>query len=87
MKLIFRKNEKQEVSVLIRNQIAEDPFSYVAMIKSLVANNKFEESEFEDGITEEEKESVNKMLTKINEAIAKNETVVKNDLKNETSSD
>lgn len=73
MKLIFRKDENQEIAVLIRDQIAEEPFSYITMIKSLLAKNEFEESEFGKGITEQEKESINKMLAKINGAIAETE--------------
>lgn len=69
MKLIFRKDENQEMSVLIRDQIAEEPFSYIEMIKALIVKNEFEPSEFEEGITEQEKESINKMLAKINEVI------------------
>lgn len=69
MKLIFRKDESQEITVLIRDQIAEEPFSYIAMIKALIAKNEFELSEFEEGITEQEKESINKMLLQINASI------------------
>jgi hypothetical protein len=72
MKLIFRKDKEQNIEILIRNEVAEDKFSYVEMIKSLIKKNQFEESEFETGITEFEKESINKMLANINKSILEN---------------
>ncbi|MFZ2205534.1 MAG: hypothetical protein WA057_03490 [Candidatus Magasanikiibacteriota bacterium] len=75
MKLIFRKDKEQNIEILIRNGVAEDKFSYVEMIKSLLKKNKFEECEFEEGITDFEKESINKMLTSINKSILENKKV------------
>lgn len=71
MKLIFRKKEGEMV-VLIRTGIAEDEFSYVEMIKSLINNNKFEDTEFDASITEKEKESINELLSKINLTVDEN---------------
>lgn len=71
MKLIFRKNEG-EMEVLIRTGTAEDEFSYVEMIKSLIENNKFEDTEFDISITNKEKESINELLSKINLIVEKN---------------
>ncbi|KAB2868335.1 MAG: hypothetical protein F9K37_10530 [Bacteroidales bacterium] len=71
MKLIFRKKEGEMV-VLIRTGIAEDDFSYVEMIKSLINNNKFEDTEFDASITEKEKESINELLSKINLTVNEN---------------
>lgn len=75
MKLIFRKDKEENIEILIRNGVAEDKFSYVEMIKSLLKTNKFEESEFEPGITDFEKESINKMLVNINKSILENKKV------------
>jgi hypothetical protein len=69
MKLIFKKDEKQEMSVFIRNGLAEESFSYTVMIKELMEKNLFEESEFEENITEQEKDSIRNMLKKINTAV------------------
>lgn len=71
MKLIFRKNEG-EMEVLIRTGTAEDEFSYVEMIKSLIENNKFEDTEFDVSITDKEKESINELLSKINHTVEEN---------------
>ncbi len=71
MKLIFRKSEG-EMEVLIRTGTAEDEFSYVKMIKSLIENNKFEDTEFDVSITDKEKESINDLLSKINLIVDEN---------------
>lgn len=74
MRLIFRKNNS-EMEVLIRTGTAEDEFSYVEMIKSLINNNKFEDTEFDDSISDKEKESINELLAKINIAVDENSKV------------
>lgn len=74
MRLIFRKNNS-EMEVLIRTGTAEDEFSYVEMIKSLINNNKFEDTEFDDSISDKEKESINELLAKINIAVEENSKV------------
>lgn len=71
MKLIFRKIE-DEMEVLIRTGTAEDEFSYIEMVKSLIDNNKFEDTEFDISITDKEKESINELLSKINVTVDAN---------------
>jgi len=71
MKLIF-KNIEGEMEVLIRTGTAEDEFSYIEMVKSLINNNKFEDTEFDVSITEKEKESINELLSKINITVDEN---------------
>ncbi|MFA6402737.1 MAG: hypothetical protein WCX31_14125 [Salinivirgaceae bacterium] len=71
MKLIFRKIEG-EMEVLIRTGTAEDEFSYIEMVKSLIDNNKFEDTEFDVSITDKEKESINELLSKINVTVEEN---------------
>lgn len=71
MKLIFKKSEG-EMGVLIRTGTAEDEFSYIEMIKSLIDNNKFEDTEFDVSITDKEKESINELLSKINTTVDEN---------------
>lgn len=71
MKLIFRKNEG-EMEVLIRTGTAEDEFSYIEMIKSLIDKNKFEDTEFDVSITDKEKECINELLAKINIIVDEN---------------
>ncbi len=71
MKLIFNKNAEgaMEVKIMDKKNIKE--FSYVEMIKLLRENNKFEESDFGENITEDEKKRIKTMLLEINTAIAK----------------
>lgn len=71
MKLIFRKING-DMEVLIRTGTAEDEFSYVEMIKSLVKNNKFEDTEFDESISNKEKDSINELLSKINLVVEEN---------------
>ncbi len=63
--LIFR-NVDDEIQVLFRNGTAEDPFSYVELIKHLLKGEELAATEFDDKITEEEKASVKSMIDEIN---------------------
>lgn len=69
MKLIFEKDQEENMSVKIREGLGENEFSYIDMIKSLREKNVFEDSEFSENISSDEKERVNVMLSKINTAI------------------
>ncbi|WP_415396269.1 hypothetical protein [Sulfurimonas sp. CS5] len=69
MKLVFFK-EGEEVKLKINN--GEDTeFNYVKLIEFLHTNNELEETEYWDGISEEEKNKVNAMIDKINEVVVK----------------
>ena len=68
MKLIFTKNADNEINVqLAKGTILED-FSYTEMLKQLLDNNNFEETEYHN-ITDDEKSRIEVMLKKINETI------------------
>ena len=68
MKLIFTKNADLEINVqLAKGTILED-FSYTEMLKQLLDNNNFEETEYHN-ITDDEKSRIEVMLKKINETI------------------
>lgn len=69
MKLIFEKDQEYNLNVKIRDGLGEKDFSYVEMIKSLRNSNTFEDSEFHQDISEEDKGKINTMLIKINEVI------------------
>jgi len=69
MKLIFEKDQDKNMEVKIRDGLSEKEFSYVEMIKMLRDKNEFEASEFNADITDDEKERINNMLSKINEVI------------------
>lgn len=72
MKLIFRKNEASEISVTQKDAEAEIAFSYVDMIKELIASPVMEEPEVLGNFTEAERGSIKSMTTFINQAIAAN---------------
>jgi len=69
MKLIFKKDSDETIKILIRDGLAEQEFSYIKMVKSLIESNSFEDSEFIGEISEKEKEVVSQMLLQINSAI------------------
>lgn len=69
MKLIFKKNESADVEVTMFDGTAETSFSYIEMIKGLMAKKPLD-SEFDETITDEEKTQIQAVLSEI-EAIAK----------------
>lgn len=71
MQIIFRKNEKSEISVTEKVAGKEFDFSYVDMIKTLIASEKMEPPEISGNFSDEEKISINSMVTHINAAIEK----------------
>lgn len=64
MKLLFSKNNQNEIVVKFQNGTIVDDFSYTAMIKELINNNTFEDSDFGD-LTVEERTKIEGMLQKI----------------------
>ena len=70
MKLVFRKNEENEISVLRKEGDDTTEFSYVDMIKSLIETKSLEEPEIDGEFSEPEKESIAKMITHINNDVA-----------------
>ncbi len=76
MKLIFEKEQDNNLSVKIRDGLSEKEFTYIEMIKSLRKMNVFEDSDFIGDITDEEKDRIHNMLSKINEVVtAESQTV------------
>ena len=70
MKLVFRKNEENEISVLRKEGDDTSEFSYVDMIKSLIETKSLEEPEIDGEFSEAEKESIANMITHINNDVA-----------------
>lgn len=70
MKLVFRKDEEAQITVLQRVGGKEKSFSYVDMINSLLKSQELDEPEIADGFTEAEKKSINSMVRLINEKLA-----------------
>ena len=68
MKLIFTKGEDNDINVqLVKGTILVD-FSYTEMLKQLLENNNFEETEYHN-ISDDEKSRIEVMLKKINDTI------------------
>ena len=68
MKLIFTKNQDNEIDVQLTRGTIVESFSYTEMIKQLLAQNSFEDTEFKD-ISQEEKTRIETMLQNINNSI------------------
>ena len=68
MKLIFTKNPNNEIDVQLTKGTVVENFSYTEMVKQLLEENSFEDTDFKN-ISEEEKKRIENMLQKINEVI------------------
>jgi hypothetical protein len=64
MKLIFSKDNNNEISVQLQNGTIVEAFSYTEMVRQLLINNKFEDTDF-GNLSTEEREKVQTMLDKI----------------------
>lgn len=69
MKLYFTKDEENDIVVTMSTGTVVEEFSYVDMIKNLMLNNKFDDTEYSNGITDEEKDRIETMLSSINGSI------------------
>jgi hypothetical protein len=69
MKLIFKKDEESQISVVQDIDGTEQDFSYVDMIKALIESKKMEEPEISEGFTEAETTSIKRMVEFINKEI------------------
>ena len=66
MKLVFRKNDQEEITVLQSFDGDERNFVYTDMIKALLEDGELEAPIVEGDFTEEEKRSINNMVSEIN---------------------
>lgn len=71
MKLIFSKDTNNEIEIKYQNGTIVEDFSYTEMVKQLLIDNKFEDTDF-GTLTEDEQEKIKTMLEKIS-AIFKEE--------------
>ena len=75
MKLVFKKNKNGDVSVTMFKGTAEAQFSYIEMIKALLASEALD-SDYDESISMDEQTQINDVLKEIeNTAI---ETVIEN---------
>jgi hypothetical protein len=66
MKLVFRKNDQEEITVLQSFDGDERNFIYTDMIKVLIEDGELEVPVVEGDFTEEEMRSINNMVCEIN---------------------
>lgn len=66
MKLVFRKNDQEEITVIQSFDGDERNFIYTDMINVLLANGELEAPVVEGDFTVEEMRSINNMVSEIN---------------------
>lgn len=66
MKLVFRKNDQEEITVLQSYAGNEGAFVYTDMIKALLKDGALEVPVLEGTFTDEEQRSINNMVNEIN---------------------
>lgn len=69
MKIQFKKNENNDISVVEICEGVEKEFSYVEMIKSLIDGKSLETEKISDKFSEPEKKSIGSMIQLINNEI------------------
>lgn len=69
MKWIFRKDNEECIVKVKSDEGQEYDFSYIEMIKELYENKKLEDVEFEGEFSENEKKSVDELVSAINEHV------------------
>lgn len=74
MKLIFSKDTNNEIEIKYQNGTIVEDFSYTEMVKQLLIDNKFEDTDF-GTLTIEEQEKINLMLDKISTIFKEDKSV------------
>ena len=69
MKLVFCKNEQQEISVFSQDGDNTVEFNYIDMVKNLIIVKRLQEPEFNGDFSQQEKESVLSMINHINDEV------------------
>ena len=64
MKLIFSKDENNEINVQLQKGTIQENFSYIEMVRQLLERNVFEDTDF-GNLSTEEQEKIQSMLNKI----------------------
>ena len=86
MKLVFKKNENGDVSVTMFKGTAEAQFSYIEMIKALLAGEALDR-DYDESISKEEQTQINNVLKEIEhtaiETMAEELTVLKQHTKDD----
>lgn len=64
MKLLFNKEDNNDITVKIQQGTVPVEFTYTEMIKQLLENNTIDDTDF-GNLTDDEKENLEEMLNKI----------------------
>lgn len=74
MKLIFNKEENNDITVKIQQGTIAVEFTYTEMIKQLLENNTIDDTDF-GNLSEDEQSNLEEMLTKISAVFEEDEDV------------
>lgn len=66
MKLLFKKEDNNDITVKIQQGTIPVEFTYTEMIKQLLENNTIDDTDF-GNLLDDEKENLEEMLSKISE--------------------
>lgn len=72
MKLIFNKEDKNDISVKIQQGAVAVDFTYTEMIKQLLEDNTIDDTDF-GNLSDDEKENLEEMLNKVSQIFAEEE--------------
>ena len=75
MKLIFSKDENNEISLQLQRGTTVENFSYVEMVRQLLERNTFEDTDF-GNLSTEEQGKIQTMLDKISKALEEDSNAV-----------
>lgn len=72
MKLIFNKEESNDITVKIQQGTVAVDFTYTEMIKQLLEDNTIDETDF-GNLSDDEKENLEEMLSKVSDIFTEEE--------------
>ena len=73
MKLIFSKNDNNEIDVKIQKGTIVENFTYTEMVRQLITENNFEETDF-GNLSVEEEGKIKSMLNKVSDVFKDEES-------------
>lgn len=73
MKLIFNKEDNNDITVKIQQGTVAVDFTYTEMIKQLLEDNTIDDTDF-GNLSDDEKENLEEMLNKVSDIFAEEET-------------
>lgn len=73
MKLIFEKDANNDINVKLQNEDAIQNFTYIEMVKQLLLNKNFDDTDF-GNLSEDEQGKIKNMLEKISDVFKEEDT-------------